>query len=139
MTCAIKAHTVAALPLMTRRVAIDERDKFIVSDDPAGVIADALAMATTLENRDRVSAALAPDGDGLSAESVGAIIRITSRDELPPTFDRDPNLDPQTQELWLLFREPDRHNRIPGRWVLTGDELRDLVAQALALRAQTSE
>lgn len=121
-----------------RTVTLDPRDNFIVSDDPEGVIADALTVATTIANRDRVSAELAPDGDGLSAESVGAIIRITSRDELPPTFDRDPNLDPQAQELWLLFREPDRHNRIPGRWVLTGDELRDLVAQALALRAQTT-
>jgi hypothetical protein len=107
---------------------------FAVSDDPDDTIAVGLTVATTTQNRPRVASALSPDGTGLHVQGVGVIVRVTSREELPAPFDQNPNLDPETQELWVLFREPDRDHRYSGRAVMTGDELRSLVSQAISLR-----
>lgn len=121
---------------MTRTVTMDRYGNFTVSDDPQGVIAVALVVATTSANRERVEVALAPDGDGLRVQGVGSIYRATAREELPVPFDEDPALDPEAQELWALGREPDRAHPRAASWVITGDELRELVARAIALRAQ---
>lgn len=109
---------------------------FTVSDDPEGVIAVALLVATTTQNRDRVSTELAPDGGGLHVQGIGSIDRVTARQELPHPYDEDPSYDPEAQELWRLFREPDHRFRSMGEFVLTGDELRELVHRALELRRQ---
>lgn len=121
---------------MTRTVTMDRYGNFTVSDDPQGVIAVALVVATTSANRERVEVALAPDGDGLRVQGVGSIYRATAREELPVPFDEDPALDPEAQELWALGREPDRAHPRAASWVITGDELRELVARAIVLRAQ---
>lgn len=119
---------------MTRTVTMDRYGTFTVSDDPDGVIAIALIVATATQNCDRVAVALAPDGGGLQVQAVGSIDRVTAREELPYGFEEDPRFDPDAQELWRLFREPDRAHPRPGRFVLTGDELRELVNRALELR-----
>ena len=121
---------------MTRTVTMDPYSNFTVSDDPECVIAVALAVATVPGNRERVEAALAPDGDGLHVQAVGSIYRATSREELPVPFDEDPAFDPETQELWTLYRERDHAHPHAAGWVVSGDELRALVARAIALRAQ---
>jgi hypothetical protein len=58
-----------------------------------------------------------------------------TRDELPEPWDADPTLDPEKTELWALYRDPDRDDPyVSHTAVITGDELRELVAQALKLR-----
>lgn len=121
---------------MTRTVTMDQSGNFAVSDDPEGVIAVALLVATTPENCGRIATELGPDGNGLHVQGIGSIDRIASREQLPYGFEDDASLDPDTQELWRLFREPDHEYPDSGRWVLSGDELRELVARAVALRAQ---
>lgn len=121
---------------MTRTVSMDRYGNFTVSDDPDGVIAVALLVATTTQNCDRVAVELAPDGGGLHVQGIGSIDRVTAREELPDGFDEDPSVDPEAQELWRLFREPDHRFRSMGEYVLTGGELRDLVNRALELRRQ---
>jgi hypothetical protein len=115
---------------------MDAYGNFTVGDDRDGVIAVALVVATLPVNAPKIRSALAPDGDGLHVQGVGSIDRVTAREELPPPFDEDPRFDPDTQELWRLHREPHGAHRDAGRAVLTGDELRDLVARAVALRTR---
>jgi hypothetical protein len=121
---------------MTRTLTMDPHGNFTVSDDPQGVIAVALLVATTPANRERFEVALDRDGDGLHVQGVGSIDRVTSREELPAQFDGDPVFDPETQELWRLYREPDHEHPHAAAWVVPGYELRALVMQAIALRAQ---
>ena len=110
---------------------------FQVSDDPGGVIATALVVAASDDHAARLARALAPDGDGLHVVTFGSIYRVRSRKALEPPFDEDPSIDPATQELWMLFREPDwDQNILPQTYVLHGDELRELVGRALALRGR---
>src|ERR1041384_1709893 len=120
---------------MTRKITMDATGKFTVSDDPDGVIAVALGVAAAPQNAPHVDRALAPDGTGLHVQGIGTIDRAEAREDLPPPFDDDPAFDPETQELWRLFRERDRAHRMTAQTVLTGDELRELVKRALALRA----
>jgi hypothetical protein len=115
---------------------MDAFGNFTVGDDPKGVIAVALLVATNTVNTPKALASLAPDGEGLYVQAIASIDRITAREELPVQFEEDPNLDPEEQELWCLFREPDSAYRSPGWAVLTGDELRELVRSALALRGE---
>jgi hypothetical protein len=115
---------------------MDAFGNFTVGDDPEGAIAVALLVATTTVNAPKALASLAPDGAGLYVQAVGSIDRITAREELPVQFEEDPSLDPEKQELWCLFREPDSTYRSPGWAVLTGDELRELVRGALVLRGE---
>ena len=119
---------------MTRSVTIDANGNFRVSDDPHGIIALALLIATTPQNMPRIAQELSPGGTGLHVHGIGSIDRIEAREELPAPFDDDPAFDPETQELWRLFREPDHEHRTSGRFVISGDELRTLVATALRLR-----
>ena len=121
---------------MIRTLTMDPYGNFTVSDDPEGVIAVALLVATTSANCERVEVALGPDGDGLHVQGIGSIDRATSREELPAPFDEDPAFDPEAQELWRLYRERDHAHPRTAAWVITGDELRALVARAIALRAQ---
>jgi hypothetical protein len=124
---------------MTRTVTMDSCGNFTVSDDPQGAIAVALLIATAPHNLPRAASALSPDGDGLDMQGVGVIARVTSREELPVPFDQELDLDPETQELWRLFREPDYNYTYSGRAVMMGDELRALVSQAIALRDAQDE
>jgi hypothetical protein len=121
---------------MTRSITVDPYGNFTVSDDPDATIATALLVAGAPQNAPLVATALAPGGEGLRVRGIGAIDRLVAREELPPPYDDDPTVDPETQELWSLFREPDARNRLPGQVVLSGDELRELVERALALRAK---
>ena len=119
---------------MTRVVTMDEQGRFTVTDDPDEVIATALAVATAPHNVDAIETALSPTGEGLATQGVGSIDRISDRDDLPHPFDQDTTLDPDTQELWRLYREKDRRHDRVGQFVLTGDELRSLVRLARGLR-----
>jgi hypothetical protein len=119
---------------MTRTVEF-ENGRFIVSDDPEHVIGTALAIITNNRNRPRIQQRLARDGDGFTIDTVGTVTRIESRDELPEPWNEDPTLDPETVELWALYRDRGREPPFYRRtFVITGDELRELVAHALKLR-----
>lgn len=121
---------------MPRKVSIDAHGNFRVSDDPHGVLAVALVIATAPQNAPLIDKELAPDGGGLHVQAFGSIDRVESRDALPEPYNDDPSLDPETQELWRLYRERDRTNGATAQVVIGGGELRELVSQALALRAQ---
>jgi hypothetical protein len=114
---------------------MDAYGNFTVGDDPEGAIAVGLLIATSTVNEPKALSSLAPDGGGLYVQGVGSIDRVTAREELPVPFDEDPTIDPNKQEIWYLFREPDHMYRSVGRALLSGDELRDLVKRAIALRA----
>jgi hypothetical protein len=115
---------------------MDDRGSFQVGDDPRGVIAEALVVATTGENISQIATALAPDGDGFYVPTFGGISRAESRDDIPDELAHDESLRPEIDELWILFREPDnRTKRPPLRMMIHGDELRELVAVAVVLRS----
>lgn len=122
---------------MTRTVSF-ENGRFIVSNDPDHVIGTALAIITNERNRPHITERLAPDGDGFTIDTVGTVTRIESRDEIPEPWDEDPALDPETTELWALYRDPGReqprHRRV---FVISGDELRELARRASAVRRDT--
>ena len=124
---------------MTRSITMDRFGIFTVSDDPHEVIATALTVAAAPQNVPFIERELGPDGNGLGVETSGSIYRAWSRDDLFPPYDEDRSIDPETQELWVLFKEP-RRRRGTGtpsaRALMHGDELRELVAQALALRGR---
>jgi hypothetical protein len=122
---------------MTRTVKF-ENGRFVVSDDPEHVIGTALAIITNDQNRPRIRERLAPDGDGFTIDTVGTVTRIEARDEIPEPWDEDPTLDPEKMELWALFRDRGREPPYYRRtFVIIGDELRELVAQALKQRGDT--
>lgn len=122
---------------MTRTITMGTLGHFTVSDDPKEVIATALTVATAPQNVAFIETELGPDGNGLGVETFGSIYRAWSRDDLFPPFDEDPAIDPQTQELWVLFKEPNRRRGTrAARVLMRGDELRELVQRAVALRAE---
>jgi hypothetical protein len=124
---------------MTRTVSF-ENGRFHVSDDPEHVIGTALAIITNNRNRSRIAEALAPDGDGFTIDTIGTVTRIETRDELPEPWDQDSSLDPETAELWALYRDRGREPPYYRRtFVIPGSELREFVAQALALRGDHDE
>jgi hypothetical protein len=117
------------------RTVVFENGRFIVSCDPDHVIGTALAIITNDGNRDRISERLAPGGDGFTIDTVGSVTQIEARDEVPEPWDEDPTLDPETTELWALYRDRGREPPFYRRtFVIAGTELRELVAQALSLR-----
>ena len=67
---------------MTRTIEIDALRRFHVSDDPRGVIANALLIATTTDNISRIDTELAPDGEGSYIPTFGGISRAESIDDL---------------------------------------------------------
>ena len=117
---------------MVRTVCFEDR-QFVVSDDPDGDIATALALIVNNHDVPRIARDLAPDGDGFALDTIGAVFRADESEDLPPPWDADPALDPTTTELWVLCRDPDRTRRVRRSVVIGGDELRALVAEALAL------
>jgi hypothetical protein len=107
---------------------------FVVSDDPDQVIGTVLNLVTNNRNREEIVERLAPDGSGFHLDTFGTVTRIEARDELPEAWDHDATLDPETEELWALYRDArDDETRYRRSYVLTGDELRSLVARAEAL------
>jgi hypothetical protein len=117
------------------RTVILENGEFLVTDDPEQVIGTALALITNSSNRPRIAERLAPNGDGFTLDTIGTVARIEARGDLPEPWDQDPTLDPSTAELWALYRDPDRDDPyVRHTLVITGAELRALVAQALILR-----
>jgi len=59
---------------------------------------------------------------------------VETGDDLPEEFVSDAGLELETDELWVLFREPDHRAHLPRAFfVMRGDELRDLVSRAVAL------
>jgi hypothetical protein len=122
------------------RTVVFKDGRFLVSDDPEHVIGTALAIITNNRNRPRIAERLAPDGDGFTIDTIGTVTRIAARDELPEPWDQDGSLDPETTELWALYRDRGREPPFYRRtFVIPGGELRDLVAQALALRGDDAE
>ena len=119
---------------MTRHISLQD-GYFLVSDDPDGVIAAALAVSTNNRNFSRIAEALAPDGFGFHLDTVGSVGRAFSREDLPPPWDVDPTLDPETDELWILVREPNPSRKTRSAYlVVRGEELRELVGRAAQLR-----
>ena len=76
----------------------------------------------------------APNGEGFYIPSLGGARRLEDRDRLRPPYDADPALDPERMELWSVERERPFHG--PLQIVLTGDELRALLAEAQRLAAE---
>jgi len=105
---------------MSSKLHMPERGTFVVDDDPQGVIATALAIATSPLNAPLRHRLLTPGGDGYDAES-GWIARVGSGDE-------DEDEDDAPEDTWTLCRLPD------AKCVLDGTTLRALVEHALALR-----
>jgi len=123
-----------------KRTVVFEDGRFLVSDDPEHVIGTALAIITNNRNRPRIAERLAPNGDGFTIDTIGTVTRIEARDELPEPWDQDGSLDPETTELWALYRDRGREPPFYRRaFVISGGELRELVAQALALRGDDGE
>jgi hypothetical protein len=121
---------------MSRTVTMDANGRFLVSDDPLGVLSVGLLIATTSQNAPRVHSELAPGGAGLHVETFGSIDPLESRSDLPSPYDEDLTLDPERQELWRIYREPDRVWPTGAQIVISGEELRELVEVALALRQE---
>ena len=117
---------------MSRKVFLNN-GWFVVSDDPEHVIGTVLNMVAANLDRQKIAERLAPNGKGFHVDTLGAVARIEGRDELPEPWDHDATLDPDTQELWVLYRDPDEKVRYLSTYVLTGDELRSLVARAKVL------
>jgi len=119
---------------MRRKVTLED-GRFCVTNDPHHVIGSALDLITNNRNRPLIHERLAPDGDGFTLDTLGTVARIYTREDLPEPWDQDPALDPEKTELWALYRDPDRDAPyISHTAVITGDELRELVVQALKLR-----
>ena len=119
---------------MSRKMTL-ENGRFCVTNDPHHVIGTALGLITSISNRPKMHERMAPDGRGFTLDTLGTVARIYTREELPEPWDEDPTLDPEKTELWALYRDPDRDDPyISHTAVITGDELRELVAQALKLR-----
>lgn len=116
---------------MTRSVGFEDQ-RFVVSDDPEGVIAAVLGLVVNNHDQAQIARDLAPDGDGFAIDTIGAVFRAEQSDDLPSPWDTDPSLDPLTRELWVLHRDPDRTHRVRRSVVIDGDELRALVALAIA-------
>jgi hypothetical protein len=119
---------------MSRKVTIENR-RFCVTDDPKQVIGSALDLITNNRNRALISERLAPDGDGFTLDTLGTVTRVYTQDDLPEPWNEDPSLDPENSELWALYRDPDRDAPyIRHTIVLSGEELRALVSEALRVR-----
>ncbi len=118
---------------MSRDVTL-EHGHFIVSDDPEQVIGTVLNLVVNNVNRAHIAELLAPEGDGAHLDTFGTVTRVETRDDLPEPWDEDPALDPETTELWALYRDHRRGEAHYRRtYVLTGDELRELAARAALL------
>jgi len=131
---ALVADALALRVASPRVVTMDRHGNFTVTDDVRGTIGTALIIATAPQHTGIVDRALRPGGSGLRIETFGSVSPIESRDRLIYPFDEDPTLDPTSQELWRLYRESDAQHGMRSALVITGDELRTLVKQALALR-----
>lgn len=57
--------------MMRAMVKMPERGRFVVDDDPDGVIATALAIASSPLNAPLRHRQLAPKGDGYDVENIG--------------------------------------------------------------------
>lgn len=106
----------------------------MVTDDDRNTIGTALVVATAPQHADILEAALQRGGRGLHVQSIGGMYPINAPEDLDYPFIEDPSLDPSIQELWYLSRERDRKYGSRSKLVITGDELRVLVKQALDLR-----
>lgn len=134
---ALRALVVEALSMRLscpRTVTMNAHGSFTVTDDQRGTIANALTIATAPQHAELVERALQPGGNGLRIETFGSVSQVTARELLNYPFDEDPSLDPSSQELWRLYRERDARFGPRAEIVITGDELRGLVKQAIALR-----
>jgi hypothetical protein len=118
---------------MTRTITL-MNGNFFVSDDPDGVIAAVLAVATNNRNLPRIHEALAAEGSGFHLDTVGSAGRALSREDLPPPWDSDPTLDPENDELWILVREPNPSRGTRSAFLILGDEeLREIAIRASKL------
>jgi len=116
-------------------VTLHDKGKFVVSDDDDDVMSTAINLATAPQKMGRVPVALSPTGEGFSIDTIGAMYRVEHRDDLFSPFGEDPSIDPATQELWMLVRDREKRHRIQGHVLMSGDELRDLVQDAIDARA----
>lgn len=118
---------------MTRTVSLGP-DGLVVSDDLEGILGRFLNTNVLGDHAGELAALFASDGEGFYIPSLGGAQRLEDRDRLRPPYDADPSLDPERVELWSVERE--RPRRAPLQIVMTGDELRALLAQAQRLAAQ---
>lgn len=117
---------------MTRTVTIGPNG-FVVSDDVEHMLARFLTTNVLGDHAGELATLFAPDGKGFYIPSLGGAQRIEDRESLLPPYDSDPALDPERAELWAVEREIPFHGL--RQIVLTGDELRALLAEAQRLTA----
>ena len=115
---------------MTRTVSLGF-EGFVVSADREGLLGRLLNNIVLGGRGAEIPTLFAPDGEGFWIPSIGGALRIDDRDTVRPPYDEDPALDPDLVELWSVERERPFH--APLQIVLTGDELRALLAEAQRL------
>jgi len=128
------ADALALRVAFPRTVTMNRWGSFTVTDDDRDTIGTALLVATAPQHANLVEAALRPGGSGLRVEGIGSVNPIEDPEDLDYPFSEDPTLNPATLELWRLFRDSDGMHGGPSELIITGDELRALVKQAVALR-----
>src|SRR5262245_9689988 len=79
---------------MTRTVT-HEPGRFLVTEDPRDVIGRILGMLVSNLDRAELEAALAPDGDGYGLDTIGGVVRVEHRDDLPERGTRIPRSIPK--------------------------------------------
>ncbi|WP_067799680.1 hypothetical protein [Actinomadura formosensis] len=108
-----------------------------VDDDPEHVLRDfveyALSWPAVLDRRpgELVAEWFAPDGHGMIVPDLFVAYRAHTADDLPT--DKPDAADPTAGEIWVLMRLRFRDEREESE-VITGDEMRHLLAQGLAAR-----
>lgn len=117
---------------MTRTVSLGP-DGFVVSDDVEGLLGRLLGNIVLGGRGAEIPTLFAPDGEGFWIPAIGGALRIEDRESVRPPYDEDPALDPERVELWSVEREIPYKERL--QIVLTGDELRALLAEAQRLVA----
>ena len=107
-----------------------EQGRLTVSDDPNGAIAVFLECASS--DRSVGADAFAPEGEGYAAPATVSVLRLTTREDIPPGWDEHIPFEP---DVWVIFRDrPGRSDRsgMHIAW-LRGDELRALFDEARRL------
>ena len=119
---------------MRQILSMSPGGRFTVSDDPDDSFSTVLTVALAPQHGDAWKSALAPDGDGLEVEGIGMIARALAREDLPLQFQYDDSVDPVANEIWWIQSEFTSAHPT-GTWaIISGDELRALVAAGSEMR-----
>ena len=111
-------------------------NRFQVSDDPHGVLADFLALATcnTSSVREQILRHLEPGGDGYAVQDASGAFEIESVDDIPGGFFDDSFVPPEGPDWWIVWKQRQRPEYGSSYALLPGAELRHLLTTALQLR-----